>query len=257
MHLAYVPSASPRAATFGHAGKQRTRSFHVCKALGTSSKKKVGFRYDGANLRWVRDDRFADIAQDPDIVTIKPKSGAAYVAWPAVHTELSNQGLKGVTPAEAQKLASKGWTLVDVRLADDFEQSHVKGAINLPLYRYVEGDTVWDNLKRLAMAGFAMKATERNPNYIQDCLKVVKKNQKLIVMCAIGGTLDTIVSYRREKKLFPDPDRAFGRESRSLKAAYEFLVQGGWSVNNLMFLEGGVQQWRHQGLPMDEDEDDS
>jgi hypothetical protein len=42
---------------------------------------------------------------------------------------------------------------------------------------------------------------------------VVKKNQKVILMCAIGGTLDTLVSYRREKRLFNDPERAFGREA--------------------------------------------
>jgi hypothetical protein len=30
----------------------------------------------------------------------------------------------------------------------------------------------------------------------------VKKNSKILVMCAVGGTLDTIVTYRRDKKLF-------------------------------------------------------
>jgi hypothetical protein len=45
-------------------------------------------------------------------------------------------------------------------------------------------------------------------------------------MCAIGGTLDTTVSYRREKKIFADPERQFGRESRALKAAYELLQVG-------------------------------
>jgi hypothetical protein len=32
--------------------------------------------------------------------------------------------------------------------------------------------------------------------------QTVKKNSKVLVMCAVGGTLDTIVSYRRDKKLF-------------------------------------------------------
>lgn len=51
--------------------------------------------------------------------------------------------------------------------------------------------------------------------------QVVSKRDKIILMCAIGGTLDTNVSYRREKKIYADPERAFGRESRSLKAAFE------------------------------------
>ena len=72
-------------------------------------------------------------------------------------------------------------------------------------------------------------------------------------MCAIGGTLDTNVSYRREKRLFNDPERAFGRESRSLKAAYEML-EAGWPAGALRHADGGFQQWRYQGLPLDEDE---
>ncbi len=47
-----------------------------------------------------------------------------------------------------------------------------------------------------------------------------------------------------------DEDRAFGRESRGLKAAYE-LLQCGWRSNNMVFMLGGVQQWRHEGLPME------
>lgn len=56
----------------------------------------------------------------------------------------------------------------------------------------------------------------------------LKKNQKVLVVCAIGGTLDTFVSYRREKKMFEDPERTFGRESRSLKAVYELLEVCAW-----------------------------
>lgn len=37
---------------------------------------------------------------------------------------------------------------------------HAAGAISLPLYRYVEGTSFWDNVKKAAMAvGFAMRAT--------------------------------------------------------------------------------------------------
>jgi hypothetical protein len=32
--------------------------------------------------------------------------------------------------------------------------------------------------------------------------QAVKKNSRVLVMCAVGGTLDTNVSYRRDKKLF-------------------------------------------------------
>lgn len=43
-----------------------------------------------------------------------------------------------------------------------------------------------------------------------------------------------------------DPERAFGRESRSLKAIYELVEEGGWNLNNIRHVEGGFQQWRFQ-----------
>jgi hypothetical protein len=70
-------------------------------------------------------------------------------------------------------------------------------------------------------------------------------------VCDIGGTLSTKVEVAHKKKDYEvkDPDRAFGRESRSLKAAHALLMAG---FNNLAHLEGGLQQWRHQGFPMAE-----
>jgi hypothetical protein len=158
-----------------------------------------------------------------------------------VHTVLNDAGLKTVSCEEAAKLSKQGWTLIDVRLAGDFEKWHAEGAVNVPLYRYVEGQVgrmlsarqfhaaaregrhgaalrhgcsrlsaaprvnvvrasvvgvgsgefseatgviraltfccvrlslhlqgPWDNLKRLAMFAFAMKATERNPDFISE-----------------------------------------------------------------------------------------
>ena len=51
-----------------------------------------------------------------------------------------------------------------------------------------------------------------------------------------------------------DPERAFGRESRSLKAIFE-LYEDGWSLNNIRHVEGGFQQWKFQDLPLAEDEE--
>jgi hypothetical protein len=54
--------------------------------------------------------------------------------------------------------------------------------------------------------------------------------------------------------LLSDPERAFGRESRSLKAIYE-LYDAGWSLNNIRHVEGGFQQWKYVGLPLAGDEE--
>lgn len=199
-------------------------------------------------MRWVRDDRFAAMEN----TTIETKTGSNYTVWPVVHTTLTMKGLKSVSPKEALKMQSQGWTIVDVRIEGDFDKSHAQGAVNVPFFRFVQGNEFWDNVKKFAMASFAMKATERDPDYSGTILSQFKKGQKIILMCAIGGTLVTGVKLRPDK--YPngieDPDRSFGRESRSLKAAYE-LMQAGWGSNNLVFVDGGFQQWRYQGLPME------
>ena len=50
--------------------------------------------------------------------------------------------------------------MVDVRATWNYEKEHIIGAVNMPLFRGVEGKTPWDTAKRLVMTiGFAMKAT--------------------------------------------------------------------------------------------------
>ena len=64
---------------------------------------------------------------------------------------------------------------------------------------------------------------ERNPNFRQDALAALPKNKTIAVMCSLGGTMLVGTKPREMSgKVFKsDPDRAFGRESRSLKACYE------------------------------------
>jgi ABC-type xylose transport system substrate-binding protein len=54
----------------------------VCvQAAQTSTKQrkgKVGFKWDPANARWVRDDRYAGLAVDESKTLITPKTGSAY-----------------------------------------------------------------------------------------------------------------------------------------------------------------------------------
>ena len=71
----------------------------------------------------------------------------------------------------------------------------------------------------------------------------------VIVCCSMGGTLDTVVRVAASGKQCNDPDRSFGRETRSLKAAYELMANGGYT--NVMHLKGGISQWRYDGLPVE------
>eukprot|EP01026_Neomeris_dumetosa_P048426 TRINITY_DN4191_c0_g2_i5.p3 TRINITY_DN4191_c0_g2~~TRINITY_DN4191_c0_g2_i5.p3 ORF type:complete len:105 (-),score=10.66 TRINITY_DN4191_c0_g2_i5:110-424(-) len=98
------------------------------------------------------------------------------------------------------------------------------------------------------MAGFAMTATERNTDFLAEMERLKKKGDKIIVMCAIGGTLKDTLDYFGKKSGYKDPDRQFGRESRSLKAIYELVMAG---YKNVVHLDGGFQQWKYEGFPIE------
>jgi len=199
-------------------------------------------KWDGANLRWVKNKD----AYFTAVVT--PKSGVAYTVWPVVHTFLTEKKLKSMPAAEVAKEVQSGKAvLVDIRDPVNFAKEHAEGSINVPLFRQVQGNSPFDIAKKVVMAGFAMAATERNPNFADEALEKLPKNKKIIVACSIGGTLVTTRSATMKNKVYADPERAFGRESRSLKACYE-LYQAGFK--QISHLDGGVQQWRYQGFPM-------
>lgn len=74
------------------------------------------------------------------------------------------------------------------------------------------------------------------------------RNKTIVVMCDLGGTLDTnVVGPGGRKVCKDDPERAFGRESRSLKACYELMEAG---FTNVVHLKGGLPQWRFEDLPL-------
>lgn len=49
---------------------------------------------------------------------------------------------------QAAELQKEGWTIVDVRVANKYEKSHIEGSVSIPLFRPVEGDSMFDNVKR-------------------------------------------------------------------------------------------------------------
>ena len=148
-----------------------------------------------------------------------------------------------------------------------FKKERIEGAVSIPLYQEVQGKELWDNVKRAVCAvGLAMVATERNPDFLADAeralggknaglLPLLGSGKKIIVYCGVGGTLEVGVkpwSPERTKSFKDDPERMFGRESRSLKACYELALVGGFK--GVTHLRGGLSQWRHDGYPVEGDE---
>eukprot|EP00238_Polyblepharides_amylifera_P014395 CAMPEP_0196588624 /NCGR_PEP_ID=MMETSP1081-20130531/61139_1 /TAXON_ID=36882 /ORGANISM="Pyramimonas amylifera, Strain CCMP720" /LENGTH=212 /DNA_ID=CAMNT_0041911169 /DNA_START=181 /DNA_END=819 /DNA_ORIENTATION=+ len=208
--------------------------------------------------RWKRDDKNKMKYDDPNFnPKVSPKSGSAYTIWPIVHTELMEYGLKSIDAKSVIARQKKGAVLLDVREEPQFNLVHAEGSINVPLFGPVQGDSMFDNMKRLATAAFAMKATARNPLFEAQVKEKIPRNKQVIVMCAQGGTLETIIKRtsgvasqgRVKVKEYADPDRAFGRESRSLKACYE-VIQAGYK--DVVHVEGGFAQWKFDGFPIEE-----
>ena len=91
----------------------------------------------------------------------QPKSGSAYTVWPVVHAELTRRRLKSLPPSTALNLQRAGKAvIVDCRPEYQFKKERIEGAINVPLFRTVQGSGTWDQIKKVVMAvGLAMTAT--------------------------------------------------------------------------------------------------
>lgn len=203
-----------------------------------------GFRWDPVMQRWARSARNDG---KPQATTVVPKSGVAYTVWPVMWDYLKRKGLRTVSNVEARALVAKGAVLLDVRLADEYKRQHAEGSINVSMFRLTQGTGPWDTVKKVVMASIAQKATEREPAFAANVERVVGgKRKKIVVMCSSGGTLSTIARVERSGKQANDPDKQFGRETRSLKACYE-LMQAGFS--DVLHMDGGLSGWRFDNLP--------
>lgn len=175
-----------------------------------------------------------------------------YTAWVQVHRVLTERGLQDCDCKEAYERMEAGDAIaIDIRQADEYERLHAEGAKCAPLFRLIEGNELKDNLRRLGYALITdLKGTERNPDFVAEATEAVggDKSKQVIVYCSIGGTLQTFVERKGPKaKKYNDPERLFGRQSRSLKAIYE-LQEAGFS--NVVHMKGGLNEWMHLDLPL-------
>jgi rhodanese-related sulfurtransferase len=250
---AYVPRAEKANNPLSIRPKIENRGTVEDLAKEGKASENIGFRLDPATKKWVRDDKSGDkIANwaDKGGAIERPLSGGAYTVWPVVYLSLLDRGLKQVDSKEALKLVEdEGAVLVDVELERRFEQGTMNGAVNVPLYQPVAGSAIMDTIKKISLAAMGMQATERNPDFAKVAQERLPKDKPIIVACNRGGSMRTTVSKQKNGyvKVYEDPDRSFGIESRSLKACYE-LYQANFT--NIYFLKGGINQYQHDEFPM-------
>eukprot|EP00746_Dinoflagellata_sp_MGD_P117745 gnl/MRDRNA2_/MRDRNA2_53670_c0_seq1.p1 gnl/MRDRNA2_/MRDRNA2_53670_c0~~gnl/MRDRNA2_/MRDRNA2_53670_c0_seq1.p1 ORF type:complete len:335 (-),score=50.01 gnl/MRDRNA2_/MRDRNA2_53670_c0_seq1:210-1214(-) len=174
----------------------------------------------------------------------KPEVAQAPVReWASKYRSLLKRGLKPVTPQEALNMMQRPFfpaMLVDVRMEGKFAAGHPQGALNVPLFQVIQGNSPFVWTKRVISYSTGVQPTEQNPEFSAEALKQLKSNQPIIIVCDRGGTLETLV----DDKKATEPKRY----TASLKAASELYDAG---FKNLFFLEGGLSEWDREGLPVE------
>lgn len=96
------------------------------------------------------------------------------------------------------------------------------------------------------MEWFVFHSAESDPDFGTKAAAQLDKRKKIIVYCGRGGTIKTGFGNEKTGKFFKDdPERAFGIESRSLKACHElFEVSSVLDISCLSVLAA----WKQPGM---------
>lgn len=158
-------------------------------------------------------------------------------AWALISTTLKQNGVSFISPAQA---ARNGTPIVDIRPSNEFSKGRLPGAVNCQFYQPIEGWGPDKIARRVAFTFFGVPGTEVNPEFLEQVAAAVpKRSGGCLLVCNIGGSLD------------PTGPSKFGRQSRSLTAAYE-LVQAGFK--NVKILEGGYSAWAKEDRDVEMEE---
>lgn len=167
-----------------------------------------------------------------------------YPSWDSIYKQLNfKYGLKSISVDEAAILIDEGKAvLLDVRLAEDFAESHPKDAASVPAFRIIkaqDGVGFSRMLKSLLMKANGVTPTEGHPEFPTNAAAVAGAEKVVILACEAGGSpLAT--------STFPT-----GKASRSLKAAWKLLHTGVLPAERVVHLDGGVLAWYKAGLRME------
>ncbi|KAL4419871.1 hypothetical protein ABPG75_006969 [Micractinium tetrahymenae] len=150
-------------------------------------------------------------------------------AWELISKTLKKSGVSFVTADAVEAALKRGTPVVDIRPSNEFSRGRIPGSVNCCFYQPIEGWSPEKIVRRVGFSFFGVYGTEANPDFVDEVAAAVpKKNGGCILVCNIGGSLD---------KTGPSE---WGRQSRSLTAAYE-LIQNGFT--NIKVLQDGYGGW--------------
>lgn len=154
-------------------------------------------------------------------------------AWEAMYKLLTENNVRSVVSSDIEGLKGRGAIIIDVRPGTEFEAGHIEGSVNVSLYQPITGNTPRQVLRKAGYAFFGIfNGTEANENFESELKEAVGDvDNEVVVICNTGGSLENTVNFN------------YGKQSRSLMAAYEMITFG---YKKLRFLEGGYNQWRSE-----------
>lgn len=165
-----------------------------------------------------------------------------YPSWDSIYKQLTEKyNLRSLTADEAAIMIDEGKAvLLDIRLAEDYAESHPAGSVSCPAFRVINNDGgggIQSMLKMLVMRANGVNPTEAHPDF--PAMAVAASSDKVVILaCEAGGTP------------FATPNFPTGKASRSLKACWKLIYSGALPAERVMHLSGGVLAWFKEGLPM-------
>lgn len=158
-------------------------------------------------------------------------------AWEAMYKKLTENKVRSVSSSDIEGLKGRGATIIDVRPETEFDAGHIDGSLNVSLYQPIVGNTPKQILRKAGYAFFGIfNGTEANENFECELKEAVGDfGDEIVVICNTGGSLESSVNFE------------YGKQSRSLMAAYEMVTFG---YKKIRFLEGGYNQWRMEDRPV-------
>ena len=129
---------------------------------------------------------------------------------------------------------SNGALILDIRPPDEFKSGHIRGAINIPLYRYITGLSPRAVARRAVFAFFGvLNGTEANPLFAEEVSAVLEGRKRIVAYCNVGGSFGSDTNKK-------------GTQSRSMSAAYELIRAGICGKDGKVkvdMLKGGFNEW--------------
>jgi len=155
--------------------------------------------------------------------------------WREMYSVLSEYGVKVLDAREVKRRLERNRAVcVDVRIEKESRQACILNSLVVPLYQPISGLAPYKIARRAAFLAFGvLEATELNADFCDKVQEFVGPDVPVILVCGIGGTLDTDASY------------PYGRRSRSLEAAYYLLQEG---FRDVSILDGGISAWGKAGF---------